>query len=70
MVDNKAAAIKLEINQEYHSKKKHIKTRHFFIRELIMEGSIKVHKIGTELLLADMMPNHYLDQDYRFYVMI
>ena len=54
MVDNEAA-IKLAQNPEYHRRTKHIRTRHFFIRELVCEEMLDVKKISTTLQVADAL---------------
>ncbi|CAA9994716.1 unnamed protein product [Nesidiocoris tenuis] len=64
-VDNEAA-IRLAQNPEYHKRTKHIKTRHFFVRELVSEYEITVEKIETENQIADVFtkalhkPKHLL----------
>lgn len=52
-VDNEAA-IKIAHNPEYHKRTKHIKIRHFYIRELVTEGELKIMKVSTEDQLADL----------------
>ena len=51
-IDNEAA-IKLSKNPEFHKRTKHIKTRHFFIREKVQDDEIEVLKISSENQLAD-----------------
>ena len=53
-VDNEAA-IKLTQNPEYHRRTKHIHIRHFFVRELVLDGIIQVEKVSSVSQLADMM---------------
>jgi len=53
-VDNEAA-IKLAKNPEFHKRAKHIRIRHFFVREVSQEGLISVQPIATEHQLADML---------------
>lgn len=53
-VDNEAA-IRLAQNPEYHRRTKHIKTRHFFVRELVTAGDIEVKRVPTEFQIADIM---------------
>lgn len=53
-VDN-TAAIRLSQNPEFHRRTKHIAIKHFFIREKVIEGQIKVQQISTENQLADLM---------------
>ncbi|CAB0003770.1 unnamed protein product, partial [Nesidiocoris tenuis] len=53
-VDNEAA-IRLAKNPENHRRTKHIKIRHFFVRELVMNGEIIIAKVETSKQLADAM---------------
>lgn len=53
-VDNEAA-IRLAHNPEFHKRTKHIRVRHFFVRETVQEGLVDVQKIGTANQLADLM---------------
>ena len=53
-IDNEAA-IRLAQNPEYHRRTKHIKTRHFFVREKVQEGEIGVKSITSELQIADAL---------------
>jgi len=53
-VDNEAA-VKLAHNPEFHRRTKHIRIRHFYIRERVSEGELEVKRVSTELQLADMM---------------
>lgn len=53
-VDNEAA-IKLAQNPELHRRTKHIRTRHFFVRELVTNGEIDIQRVSTEVQLADML---------------
>lgn len=55
-IDNEAA-IRLAQNPEQHRRTKHIQTRHFFVREKVQEGEIKVRDISTELQVADALTN-------------
>lgn len=45
-VDNEAA-VRLAHNPEFHHRTKHIRLRHFFVREVVMNGDIVVERIGT-----------------------
>lgn len=56
MVDNEVA-VRLAQNPEYHCQTKHIKTTHFFVRELVSEGSIEVKKVATKFQVADILTN-------------
>lgn len=53
-VDNEAA-IRLAHNPEYHRRTKHIRIRHFFVREKVQEEEICVNKVSSEEQLADAM---------------
>ncbi|BES89629.1 Reverse transcriptase (RNA-dependent DNA polymerase) [Nesidiocoris tenuis] len=53
-VDNEAA-VRLAENPEFHRRTKHIRVRHFFIRELVNDGEVRVTKIPTEFQLADAL---------------
>ena len=53
-VDN-SAAVKLAQNPEFHRRTKHISIKHFFIREKLTEGKLKVQQISTEHQVADIM---------------
>lgn len=53
-VDNEAA-VRLAHNPEFHKRTKHIRIRHFFVRELVSEGAIFVKRIGTRDQIADIM---------------
>jgi len=52
-VDNEAA-IRLARNPEYHRRTKHILTRHFFVREKVIEGELSV-VVTTEMQVADAL---------------
>ena len=53
-VDNDAA-VKLELNPEFHRRTKHNRIRHFFVRERVSEGELDVKRVSTEFQLADIM---------------
>ena len=52
MVDNKAA-IDVAYNPEHHGQVKHVERRHFFIREMVEEGRIRVPFVSTVDNCAD-----------------
>lgn len=53
-IDNEAAT-RLAQNPEFHRRTKHIRIRHFFVRELVLSGDIKVSKVDSEKQLADIL---------------
>lgn len=55
-LDNESA-IKLSENPkyEYHKRTKHIKIKHFFVRECVANGELEVKQVSSELQLADML---------------
>lgn len=53
-VDNEAA-IRLAQNPEFHRRTKHIRIRHFFVRELVTSGQIDISKVDTQKQLADVL---------------
>lgn len=53
-VDNEAA-IRLAQNPEFHRRTKHIRIRHFFVRELVTAGEIDISKVDSEKQLADIL---------------
>ena len=53
-VDNEAA-VKLAQNPELHRRTKHIRTRHFFVRELVTTGEIDIARVSSEAQLADIL---------------
>lgn len=53
LVDNEAA-IRLAHNPEFHKRTKHIRIRHFFVRETVQEGLVDVKKTSSMDQLADI----------------
>ena len=53
-VDNEAA-VKLAQNPEFHRRTKHIRIRHFYVRECVSDGELEVKRVPTEFQLADIM---------------
>jgi transposase InsO family protein len=53
-VDNEAA-VRLAHNPEFHKRTKHIRIRHFYVREQVAEGAIEVKRIGTTEQVADIL---------------
>jgi hypothetical protein len=52
-VDNNAA-IRLAHNPEMHQRTKHIDIKHFYVREQVLEGEVKVKRVSTQENVADM----------------
>jgi transposase InsO family protein len=53
-VDNEAA-IRLANNPEFHKRTKHIRVRHFFVRETVQEGLVDIQKTSSAEQLADLL---------------
>ena len=53
-IDNNSA-MKLSKNPEFHARTKHIAMRHHFIREKVVTGEVKVHRVDTKNNLADIL---------------
>lgn len=53
-VDNEAA-IRLAHNPEFHKRTKHIRIRHYFVREMVHEGTLTVAKTSSMDQLADVL---------------
>ena len=53
-VDNQAA-IKISENDSSHDRTKHIAIRHFYIRDCIEDGSVKLEWVRSEDQLADVL---------------
>ena len=51
-LDNQGA-IALAYNPEHHQRTKHIERRHFFIREAVERGQIRVPFVKTDANIAD-----------------
>ena len=51
-VDNKAA-IDVAYNPEHHTRMKHVERRHFFVRELVENHTLRVPFVSTDKNLAD-----------------
>ena len=56
-IDNQAA-IALAKNPVLHEKTKHIDTRHFFIRQAVQQGLIRLQYINTGDNIADILTKH------------
>lgn len=53
-VDNEAA-VRLAHNPQFHKRTKHIRIRHFFVRELVAERAIEVERVMTSSQVADIL---------------
>jgi len=53
-VDNEAA-VKLVQNPEFHPRTKHIRIRHFYVRERVLDGELEVKRVPTYSQLADIL---------------
>lgn len=53
-VDNEAA-VRLAYNPEFHKRTKHIRIRHFFVREQVTDGNIVVKRVNTADQVADIL---------------
>jgi hypothetical protein len=63
-IDNEAA-IRLAQNPEFHRRTKHIRIRHFFVRELVTAGEIMVSKVDSEKQLADILTKPLFSTRFR-----
>ena len=62
-MDNKSA-IDLAYNPEHHAKTKHIERKHYFIRECVEEGRIRVPFVPSADNLADFFTKPLMGKDY------
>ncbi len=62
-VDNKAAA-DTAYNPEHHDKVKHIERRHFFVRELVESGVLRVPLVSTVDNIADFFTKPLAAKDF------
>lgn len=53
-IDNEAA-IRLSHNPEFHKRTKHIRVRHFFVREMVQDNLLEVKKTSSSKQLADAL---------------
>lgn len=53
-IDNQSA-IKISENDTDHDRTKHIDTRYYFIRDLILRGDVKLMWLPTDRRLADIL---------------
>ena len=53
LVDNKSA-IDVAYNPEHHGRMKHVERRHFFVRELVEDGKLRVTFVRTHDNLSDL----------------
>ena len=52
--DNKGAH-DLSYNPEFHARSKHIKRRHFFVRDMVESGEVVVPLVRTDVNAADFL---------------
>ncbi|GKF66789.1 hypothetical protein Tco_0193306 [Tanacetum coccineum] len=63
--DNKSA-IALYCNNVQHSRSKHIDIRHYFIREQVEKGVVKLYFVKTEYQLADIFTKALRRERFEF----
>ena len=63
-VDNKAAR-DLAYNPEHHERTKHIARRHFYVRELVEDGTITVPYVNTADNVADFFTKPFGKSQFR-----
>lgn len=64
-LDNQSA-IKLIINQQIHTKIKHLDVKYMFIREVHESGEIKIKYIETSLQLADILTKALAHKQFSY----
>jgi hypothetical protein len=47
--------IKMRENPMFHDKSKHIEIRYHYIRDMVQRGAIKLHYVGTDEQVADVL---------------
>jgi hypothetical protein len=52
---DKASALKLTKNPEYHKRSKHIEVRHFYVRERYLNNDIEIEHVDGRKQLADLL---------------
>ena len=62
-MDNKSA-IDLAYNPEHHARTKHIDRRHYFIRECVEEGKLRVPFVATADNVADFFTKPLMGKDF------
>ena len=62
-MDNKSA-IDLAYNPEHHSKTKHIERRHYFIRECVENGKLRVPFVPTGENVADFFTKPIMGKQF------
>ena len=58
-------ALHIAGNKRYSSRTKHIALRFFYLRELINDGTITVHHVPTQAMLADCCTKHLSKGAFR-----
>ena len=49
------SCINMTENPVFHDKSKHIEIRHFYIRDMVQKGAIKLHYVGSNEQVADIL---------------
>ena len=62
-MDNKSA-IDLAYNPEHHARTKHIDRRHYFIRECVENGRLRVPFVATAENIADFFTKPLMGMDF------
>ena len=60
MCDNENA-VKIATNPVQHSRTKYIDICHYFLRDHVNKGDIKIDGIGTDDQLADILPSLWMN---------
>ena len=55
------SAVKIATNLVQHSRTKHIDIRHYFLRDHVNKGDIKIDGIGTDDQLPIYLPNLWMN---------
>ena len=65
-MDNRSA-IDLSYNPEHHARTKHIDRRHYFIRECVEDGKLRVPFVPTDENVADFFTKPLLGFNFSTY---
>ena len=61
---NNKSAIDLAYNPEHHARTKHIDRRHYFIRECVENGRLRVPFVATSDNVADFFTKPLMGKDF------